>query len=87
MQRDLERRLRALETSWFGSPKIAAHARYTRAIRAMSDEELDREIEMLTSGEDFLGPAVPELSDAESHRVRKDDNRAIRVRELLKGKE
>ena len=37
MRRDLERRLQTLETSWFGSPKIAAHR---RKVSAMSDEEL-----------------------------------------------
>jgi hypothetical protein len=60
MQRDLERRLQALETSWFGSPKIAAYFR----MRAMSDEELIY----------ALANAMSSLSDAELDRVLNDDD-------------
>jgi hypothetical protein len=72
MQRDLERRLQALETTWFGSPKIAAF------IGATDKEE---------PGEDFRDTHLRHFSDAELNRAIKDNDLAIRVHKLLDGTE
>jgi hypothetical protein len=92
VRQDLERRLQALETSWFGSPRIAAHLRAhltifeEKLIRAMpepelgmSEEELVRAIYAAVSGEEFIGPDVEHFSDAELERAIKDHDRAMRA--------
>jgi hypothetical protein len=84
MQRDLERRLLALETSWFGSPKIAA---FHLAVSAMSDEELIDAIVKADSGADCNDPHLRHFSAAELDRVIKDNDRAIRADQLLDGTE
>jgi len=61
MKGPLERRVEALETTWFGSPKVAA---YFRATRAMSGEELVREIELAFSPK-FMDSHLRHLNDAE----------------------
>ena len=80
MRRDLERRLQALETSRFGSPRIAA---YFRADRAMSDEELTDAILKAESSEDFIDPHLSHFSDAELDRLINDYDRALRAHQLL----
>lgn len=45
MQRNLERRLQAVETRLYEGPEDAAHF---RKVAAMSEEELDAELEMMT---------------------------------------
>ena len=75
----LERRLQVLETRWFGSPKIAA---YHRAIRAMSDEELDRAIAEAESGRGVLRTYFQDFNDAEGARIWKDHERARKAHRL-----
>ena len=93
MRRDLEHRLQALETRWFGSPRIAAYHRAFRAdfeeamikampeelIGTMSDDELIRAIEAAVSDKDSIGPGIWHLSDAELERAMKDSDRALRA--------
>jgi hypothetical protein len=83
VRRDLEHRLQALETRWFGSPKIAAYHRACRAIfeealiRAISKEELIRAIEEAKSGMDDA--LLRDFSWAELERAMKDGDRALRA--------
>jgi hypothetical protein len=81
MQRNLERRLQAVETCWYGSPRVAA---FFHAFDAMSDEEIEYEIEMATSDPDFMPQRLRQLSDTELDLVIKEfDQRAARVRRIL----
>ena len=80
MLRNLERRLQAVETCSYGSPKVAA---FFRAFDAASDEEVDYEIEMAASDPDFIPQRVRHLSDTELDLVIKEfDQRAARVRRI-----
>jgi len=84
MRRDVERRLLALETSWFGSPGIATYCRaHCRAVRAMSDDERIRALEEAKSGEDCIDPHLERFSIAELERAMKDNDRALRAHRLL----
>jgi hypothetical protein len=49
MQRNLERRLQAVGTCQYGSPRVAA---FFHAFDAASDEEVEYEIEMAASDPD-----------------------------------
>jgi hypothetical protein len=57
MRRDLERRVLAVETRWYGSPRLAA---ILRRIEVMSDEEL---LQQMAEPAGILDPAT--LSDSD----------------------
>jgi DnaJ-domain-containing protein 1 len=77
MQRNLERRLRALEISWYGGPNLAAYYR-------ISDEELNRKIETLIGmdGVHFQDPQLAQLSDDEWRLFKKQNARRKTIAEL-----
>jgi hypothetical protein len=72
MQRNLERRLQAVETCRYGSPRVAA---FLRAFDAMSDEELTREIETALSDPEFMHRRLRHLNDNELDLVIKEFER------------
>ena len=80
MQRNLERRLQAVETCRYGSPRVAA---FLRAFDAMSDEELTREIETALSDPDFMPQRLRQLSDTELDLVIKEFDRRANLRRAV----
>ena len=80
MQRNLERRLQAVETCRYGSPRVAA---FLRAFDAMSDEELTREIETALSDPEFMHRRLRHLSDAEVDAVIKEFDRRGNLRRAV----
>jgi hypothetical protein len=62
MKLHLERRLQALETRLFGSPRVAA---YLRELFAMSSEELTHTLEMAESDPNFMDQRLRHLSKAD----------------------
>ena len=86
MRRDIDGRLRALETSRFGSPRIAAYWRAVyavwndEAICAMSNEEPNCALDQAKAGLKSLTEA---FSYAERDRYWKDFERALRAHQLL----
>jgi hypothetical protein len=80
MQRNLERRLQAVETCSYGSPKVAA---FFYAFDATSDEEVAYEIEMAESDPEFRPRRFQHLSDAELELVIEEFDRRANSRRAL----
>jgi hypothetical protein len=79
MQRNLERRLQAVETRQYGSPRVAA---FFHAFDA-SDEEVEYEIEMAASDPDFTPQRLRQLSDTELDLVIKEFDRRANLRRAI----
>ena len=80
MQRNLERRLQAVETCRYGSPRVAA---FLRAFDAMSDEELTREIETALSDPEFMHRRLRHLSNTDLELVIKEFDRRGNLRRAV----
>lgn len=76
MQRNLERRLPAVETCRYGGSRVAA---FFLGFDAASDEEIEYEIEMAASDPDFMPQRLRQLSDTELDLVIKEFDRRAKL--------